>query len=82
MSYPEIFKREIKKLYLEGNTQKEIAALLNCSTRTVKRILKSDTNYNIIKQEKKRKKVKYNIKKQNLDIKKRNRKKKKDYCGE
>ncbi|MDP9750379.1 MULTISPECIES: helix-turn-helix domain-containing protein [Thermoanaerobacter] len=55
MSYPEIFKREIKKLYLEGNTQKEIAALLNCSTRTVKRILKSDTNYNIIKQEKKEK---------------------------
>ena len=53
MSYPEIFKKQIEILYLNGLTQKEIAERLNCSIATVKRVIKNSDNYDLIKQKKK-----------------------------
>jgi len=55
MSYPEIFIKEIQKLYREGMTQKEIAKALNCSLSTVERAVKKDPEYATIKQKKKEK---------------------------
>jgi|Wag4MinimDraft_1082647.scaffolds.fasta_scaffold06729_2 transposase len=57
MSYPEIFKKQIEILYLNGLTQKEIAKKLNCSIATVKRVIKNSDNYDLIKQKKKEKSI-------------------------
>jgi len=57
MSYPEIFKKQIEILYLNGLTQKEIAEKLNCSIATVQRVIKNSDNYDLIKQKKKEKSI-------------------------
>jgi pyruvate/2-oxoacid:ferredoxin oxidoreductase alpha subunit len=55
MCYPAAFIKEIQTLYKQGLKQKEIAEKLNCSLFTVKKAIKTDPEYEKVKQEKREK---------------------------